>query len=192
MKKIFMALAGVCCMFFISCASTSFSNLSEFPLIESGELSSGRYIVLGEVTGTSNLSMTSDEYDKLIRNEYSYEPQNIQVNFHNDSGDYGFIGKQKNIKMNVFERSAALAEYKMIQTAKFNEADAIFGLKSNTVVEKNYRTVTVKTVVSGYAVKIKPDAGYTIKLPVEAAPEPVAAPVTDESDEAEDDGEIEE
>ena len=170
MKKLLFALAGACCLIFASCATTSFSNLSEFPLIESGELSSGRYIVLGEVTGASNLSMTNEEYAKLIKNEFSLEPQNVQVKFVNDSGDYGFIGKRANIKMNVFERSAALAEYKMIQTAKHNQADAIYCLKSNISVEKNYKNIIVKTVVTGYAVKIKPDSGYTIVVPVEETP----------------------
>lgn len=180
MKKLLFALAGACCLIFASCATTSFSNLSEFPLIESGELSSGRYIVLGEVTGASNLSMTNEEYAKLIKNEFSLEPQNVQVKFVNDSGDYGFIGKRANIKMNVFERSAALAEYKMIQTAKHNQADAIVFLKSNTTVETSYKTTFVKTVVSGYAVRIKPDSGYTIEVPVEEVPAPEAEAETEE------------
>ena len=36
--------------------------------------------------------------------------------------------------MNVFERSAALAEYDFIQTAKYNEADAIACFKSETTI----------------------------------------------------------
>lgn len=176
MRKIVLVLAGACCMLFASCASTSFSNFSEFPLIESGNLPSDRYIVMGTVSGASNLTMTAEEYNKLIKNEFDYEPQNVQVKFVNDSGDYGFIGKPVNIKMNVFERSVALAEYKMIQTAKHNQADAIYCLKSNISIEKNYKNIIVKTVVTGYAVKIKPDTGYTIVVPDEEdqAPEPEA------------------
>jgi uncharacterized protein YbjQ (UPF0145 family) len=167
-------------MLFASCASTSFSNFSEFPLIESGNLPSDRYIVMGTVSGASNLTMTAEEYNKLIKNEFAYEPQNVQVKFVNDSGDYGFIGKPVNIKMNVFERSVALAEYKMIQTAKHNQADAIVFLKSNTTVETSYKTTFVKTVVSGYAVRIKPDSGYTIEVPVEEVPAPEAETETEE------------
>ena len=182
MKKLSIFLTTLFCIFFISCASNSFNNLAEFPVIDSGELDSGRYIVLGEVTGSSSLSMTNDEYSKLIKNEFAYDPQNINVKFGNDTGSYGFVGKPKNIKMNVFERSAAIAEYQMIETAKYNEADAIICFKSYTSVIPTYRTTTVKTEVSGLAVKIKTDSGYSIKQPVVAYEEPAVSSTSEESE----------
>lgn len=184
MKKTLTVLAGLFCLFFISCASNSFGSLCEFPVIDSGDLASGRYIVMGEVTGSSYISMTNEEYNKLIKNEFAYDPQNISVKFENDTATYGFIGKPANIKLNVFERSAALAEYNLIQNAKYNEADALACFKSETTVSSDYHRTTVKTVVSGLAVKVKADSGYTIKLPVPEEPE---APVVDEASEEETD-----
>ena len=192
MKKIVLALTWAVCLLFASCASNHFNSFSEFPVIESGDLDSGRYIVLGEVSGASNLSMTNEEYSKLISNEFSYEPQNINVKFGNDSGEYGFIGKRATIKMNVFERSAALAEYKMIQTAKFNGADAIICFKSETKVENSYKTTIVKTYVSGLAVKVKADNGYSIKTPVEEVEAPAVEETEPESVSDSDDDEVSE
>ena len=190
MKKTLTALAGLFCLFFISCASNSFGSLCEFPVIDSGDLASGRYVVMGEVSGTSYISMTNDEYNKLIKNEFSYDPQNISVKFENDTATYGFIGKPANIKLNVFERAAALAEYDLIQNAKYNEADAIACLKSETTVSADYHRTTVKTVVSGFAVKVKADSGYTIKQRPVAAPAAPSVPeaeaeAADETDEVE-------
>ena len=155
MKKTLTALAGLFCLFFISCASNSFGSLCEFPVIDSGDLASGRYVVMGEVSGTSYISMTNDEYNKLIKNEFSYDPQNISVKFENDTATYGFIGKPANIKLNV-----------------------------------DYHRTTVKTVVSGFAVKIKADSGYTIKQRPVAAPAAPSVPeaeaeAADETDEVE-------
>ena len=177
MKKIILGVLGACCVLLASCASTNFNRLSAFPVIESGDLNSSRYIVLGEITASNSISMTNDEFSRLIKNEFAYEPQNIEVKFGNDTGDYGFIGKPVNIKMNVFERSAALAEYKLIELAKYNEADAILCFNSDTKVESNFRNTTVTTNVSGYAVKVKPDSGYTIKIPEPVVPE---APAVEE------------
>ena len=179
MRKILIALAGVCCLFFASCASASFYNLSEFPVIESANLPSDRYIVLGEVTGSSTIAMTKEEYSKLVNNEFAYEPQNIQVKFLNDTHDYGFVGKPAKIKMTVFETSQALAEYQLIQTAKYNEADAIICFKSTTTVEPGFKNTMVKTEVSGLAVKIKPDSGYSIKVPVVEQPVVEETPAED-------------
>ena len=69
MKKIAAALAGLCSLFFISCASNTFGSLCEFPLINSGDLASGRYIVMGEVTGENSLTMSNEEYNKFINGE---------------------------------------------------------------------------------------------------------------------------
>jgi len=186
MKKLFVAFASVLCLFLVSCASNSFGSLCEFPVIDSGDLASGRYIVMGEVTGTSYISMTNKEYNKLIENEFSYDPQNVSVNFENDTATYGFIGKPVNIKMNVFERSAALAEYDLIQTAKYNEADAIACFKSETTIIADSHRTTVKTVVSGLAVKVNTDSGYTIKLPVTEEPKApeVEETISEETEEA--------
>lgn len=184
MKKTLTVLAGLFCLFFISCASNSFGSLCEFSVIDSGDLASGRYIVMGEVTASSYISMTNEEYNKLIKNEFAYDPQNISVKFENDTANYGFIGKPANIKLNVFERSEALAEYQLIQNAKYNEADALACFKSETTVSSDYHRTTVKTVVSGLAVKVKADSGYTIKLP--EPEEPKAPEVSEEEAEVSD------
>ncbi len=189
MKKTLSVLAGLFCLFFISCASNSFGSLCEFPVIDSGDLASGRYIVMGEVTASSYISMTNEEYNKLIKNEFAYDPQNISVKFENDTANYGFIGKSANIKLNVFERSAALAEYDLIQTAKFNEADALACFKSETIISSEHGRTTVKTVVSALAVKVKADSGYSIKArPVNVEPAaPEAAEPEAEAEEADSD-----
>ena len=147
MKKIVLALLGAFSLLFVSCETTKLYNLNSFPVIDAGD--APRYVVLGEINASSCLSMTNDEFSKLVRNELSYEPQTIQAKFLNDTGDYGFIGKPVNIKMNVFERSAALAEYKLIEIAKLNEADAILCFKSETKVEPGFKNTMVTTNVSG-------------------------------------------
>lgn len=182
MKKIVLALLGAFSLLFVSCETTKLYNLNSFPVIDAGD--APRYVVLGEINASSCLSMTNDEFSKLVRNELSYEPQTIQAKFLNDTGDYGFIGKPVNIKMNVFERSAALAEYKLIEIAKLNEADAILCFKSETKVEPGFKNTMVTTNVSGYAVRVKPDSGYTIKLP--EPEEPKAPEVSEEEAEVSD------
>lgn len=172
MKKILPVIAGLFALLFVSCASNSFGSLCEFPLINSGDLSSGRYIVMGEVSASNSITMSNEEYSKLIKNEFAYDPQNISVKFGNDTATYGFVGKPVNIKMNVFERSAALAEYELIQDAKFNEADALACFKSETNISSEHNRTTVTTTVSALAVKVKADSGYSIKArPVNVEPE---------------------
>ena len=178
MKKILPAIAGLFGLLFVSCASNSFGSLCEFPLINSGDLSSGRYIVMGEVSASNSITMSNEEYSKLIKNEFAYDPQNISVKFGNDTATYGFVGKPVNIKMNVFERSAALAEYELIQDAKFNEADALACFKSETTVSSAHNRTTVTTTVSALAVKVKADSGYSIKARPDSD-EPAAPDVTE-------------
>ena len=85
MKKILPVIAGLFGLLFVSCASNSFGSLCEFPLINSGDLSSGRYIVMGQVSASNSLTMSNEEYSKLIKNEFAYDPQNISVKFANDT-----------------------------------------------------------------------------------------------------------
>lgn len=188
MKKILPAIAGLFGLLFVSCASNSFGSLCEFPLINSGDLASGRYIVMGEVTASNSITMSNEEYAKLIKNEFAYDPQNLSVKFGNDTATYGFIGKPVNIKMNVFERSAALAEYELIQDAKYNEADALACFKSETTISSEHNRTTVTTTVSALAVKVKADSGYSIKARP-AAVEAAAPEVTEAEAEADVDAE---
>ena len=84
-----------------------------------------------------------------------------------DTYNYGFIGKPAKLNMNVFEKGRAIAEYKLIDTARYNGADAVIATKATTSIKPQDRLTVIETTVSGFAVKIKPDAGYSIQEPVE-------------------------
>ena len=100
-----------------------------------------------------------------MNNEIAAEPKIITIKLHGDDGKYGFIGKPAKTKLSVFERADALAEYKLIELARFNKADAIICFNSTTDVVKDGANSILTTKVSGLAVRIKADEGYSIEYP---------------------------
>ena len=80
--------------------------------------------------------------------------------------------------------SSSTQDEMLIEIAKLNEADGILCFKSETKVEPGFKNTMVTTNVSGYAVRVKPDSGYTIKLP--EPEEPKAPEVSEEESEVSD------
>lgn len=167
MKKILLALACTSTLFLMSCASTPYATVTEFPEIEAGELPSSRYIILGEVSGVSSIYVKTSDLAKETEGEFEAEKKPYSTKIMTDTYNYGFIGKPAKLNMNVFEKGRAIAEYKLIDTARYNGADAVIATKATTSIKPQDRLTVIETTVSGFAVKIKPDAGYSIQEPVE-------------------------
>ena len=87
--------------------------------------------------------------------------------------------------MSIYERAQALAEYKLIEIARYNEADAIICFNSITEATRDGANVLLTTKASGVAVKIKADEGYSIKYPVDEVWDASAYEYTDEELDAE-------
>ena len=96
------------------------------------------------------------------------------------------------------ERAVAAAEYKLITTARYNDADAVICVNTDVEVENRGANIIISTKVSGLAIRIKPDEGYSISEYVPEVSTWNAAdfdlPEDEMEDEAEEDaeGEIEE
>ena len=186
MKKLTFLLTALTGFFFISCATTSsFANVSHFTELNSGSLPADRYIVLGEITAENTMIVATQDIAKEMENEISSEPKSIVIKALGDDGKYGFIGKPTKTKLNVFERAEALAEYKLIEIAKYNKADAIICFNSSSDIQNDKANTMITTKVSGLAVKIKADEGYSIEYPVADVWDASAYEYTDEELEAE-------
>lgn len=186
MKKIAFMLTALSALFFVSCATTSnYSNFSHFTELNPGSMSADRYIVLGEVTAENTMIVATEDIAKEMNNEISSEPKILTIKALGDDGKYGFIGKPGKYKLNIFERAEALAEYKLIELARYNKADAIICFNSLTETQRDGANTMLTTKVSGLAVRIKADEGYSIEYPIDEVWNPAEFEYTDEELEAE-------
>lgn len=166
MKKIGFLVIAIAGLLLVSCATTqSYPSVSHFTEFAPGAMPESRYIVLGEVSAENTVIVATEDITKEMLNEIAVEPKVITIKIHGDDGKYGFIGKPSKTKLNVFERAEALAEYKLIELARFNKADAIICFNSSTEVIKDGANSVLTTKVSGLAVRIKADDGYSIEYP---------------------------
>ena len=166
MKKIGLLLIAITGLLLVSCATTqSYPSVSRFTEFAPGAMPDSRYIVLGEISAENTVIVATEDITKEMLNEIAAEPKELTIKLHGDDGKYGFIGKPTKIKLNVFERADALAEYKLIELARFNKADAIICFNSTTDVVKDGANSILTTKVSGLAVRIKADEGYSIEYP---------------------------
>jgi hypothetical protein len=186
MKKICFLLAIASSLFLISCASThSYPTVAHFTELAPGSMPANRYIVLGEVSAENTLIVATEDITKEMENEISPEPKILSIKTMGDDRKYGFIGKPTKMKLNIYERAEALAEYKLIELAKYNKADAIICFNSSTEVQRDGSNTMLTTKVSGLAVRIVPDEGYAIEYPVADVWDKAAYEYTDEELEAE-------
>ena len=193
MKKIAVLLTAIAGLFFVSCATTStYSNVSHFTELNPGAMSADRYVVLGEITAENTMIVASEDIAKEMNNEISSEPKVLTIKALGDDGKYGFIGKPAKNKLSVYERAEALAEYKLIELAKYNKADAIICFNSSTDIQKDGTSTMLTTKVSGLAVRIKADEGYSIEYPSADVWDASAYEYTDDEIEAEASAEVEE
>ena len=181
MKKFGILLIAITGLFFVSCATTSnYANVAHFTELNASSLPSNRYIVLGEISAESTTIVAAEDIAKENENEIAAEPKVISIKLHGDDGKYGFIGKPTKTKLSIYERAQALAEYKLIEIARYNEADAIICFNSITEATRDGANVLLTTKASGVAVKIKADEGYSIKYPVDEVWDASAYEYTDE------------
>ena len=87
-----------------------------------------------------------------------------------DSGKYGFINSNIDTNMSIIDKAIAMATYKMIQAAKYNNADTvIYVTTTTTIVPNTYKAFSKESFViakvSGLAVKIKTDSNVQVKIP---------------------------
>ena len=166
MKKIGLLLIAITGLFLVSCASTSsYPSFAHFTELAPGSMPANRYVVLGEVTAENTLIVATEDIAKEIQNEISPEPKILSIKAMGDDGKYGFIGKPTKTKLSVYERAEALTEYKLIELAKFNKADAIICFNISTEIQKDGSNTMLTTKASGLAVRIKADEGYSIEYP---------------------------
>ena len=166
MKKIGLLVIAITGLLLVSCATTqSYPSVSRFTEFAPGAMPANRYIVLGEVSAENTVIVATEDITRELNNEIAAEPKIITIKLHGDDGKYGFIGKPAKTKLSVFERADALAEYKLIELARFNKADAIICFNSTTDVVKDGANSILTTKVSGLAVRIKADEGYSIEYP---------------------------
>ena len=104
----------------------------------------------------------------------------LKIKLHGYEGKDVFIGKPAKTKLSVFERADALAEYKLIELARFNKADAIICFNSSTEIMKDGANSILTTKASGLAVRIKADEGYSIEYPAPDTWNPADFEYTDE------------
>ena len=167
MRKFGILLTAVTSLFLISCASTpSYPNISQFAELAPGSLPANRYVVLGEVSAENTMIVATEDIAREAANEISSEPKILTIKSIGDDGKYGFIGKPAKTKLSIFERAEALAEYKLIELARYNKANAIICFNSSTEVQKDGSNTMLTTKVSGLAVRIKADDGYSIEYPL--------------------------
>ena len=166
MKKFGILLIAITGLLLVSCATTqSYPSVSHFTEFAPGSLPENRYIVLGEISVENTVIVATDDITKEMANEIAVEKKLLTVKVHGDDGKYGFIGKPAKVKLSVFERADALAEYKLIELARFNKADAIICFNSSTEIMKDGANSILTTKASGLAVRIKADEGYSIEYP---------------------------
>ena len=190
MKKICSLLAIASSLFLISCASThSYPTVAHFTELAPGSMPANRYIVLGEVSAENTLIVATEDITKEMENEISPEPKILSIKTMGDDGKYGFIGKPTKMKLNIYERAEALAEYKLIELAKYNKADAIICFNISTEMQRDGANTMLTTKASGLAVRIVADEGYSIEYPVSDVWNPSEYEYTDEELEAEADAE---
>ncbi len=161
----------------LSCASNQAITYRAMPeaTLDLGSLSRDQYIILGQVSGTSSITVKSSD---LLHDSKAYALGESKVNSYTirgDSGNYGFIGNANQKNLTVRERAVALATYRMIETAQYNGADAILYV-STSLTEENASDSSLSTetrlrvTTTGLAVKLKADEGCTIELPPSQLP----------------------
>ena len=166
MKKLALCILSCAVILLASCASApKVSNLSSMAEIAPGSLPADRYIVLGEVSGETTFVVKSEDLAKEYKNAHSSEPTAFVPVIPADKGDYGFIGKSVSSDLSILERATASAEYKLIELARYNKADAVICVNRDIEVEDNTKNTMITVKVTGLAVRIKADEGYSIEYP---------------------------
>ena len=175
--KAFFTVLAACAVTAVSCASVGKETYSVMPgsEVNLAALPKDSYVILGTVSGESSVKASVSDIDRVRKNRSTNLFEYNTFTLEGDNGNYGFIGKVKE-NMSVEERAEALASYKMIELARYNKADAVICVNSVTEIipDEGFMasSCTVKSKVSGIAVKFNADKGAVIEYPPEPEPEP--------------------
>ena len=182
MKKILKTLAlavsaAVLSFTAISCASTQPHTYRVMPeaQLDLGSLSRDQFIIVGQVSGTSSVTVKTADLTNDEKNFAYKESKWNNYTILGDNGNYGFVGKANTKNLTVQERAIALATYRMVETAQFNGADAVLYVQTTVNVEDAAASIMnnekkIRVTVTGLAIKLKADSGYEIKLPPSQEP----------------------
>ena len=175
--KAFFTVLAACAVTAVSCASVGKETYSVMPgaEVDLASLPKDSYVILGTVAGESSVKASVSDIEKVRKNRATSFFEYNTFTLEGDNGNYGFVGKVKE-NMSVEERTEALAAYKMIELARYNKADAVICVSTVTEIipDEGFMasSCTVKSKVSGIAIKFNADKGAVIEYPPEPEPEP--------------------
>ena len=121
-------------------------------------LNSDEYIILGRVSGTASVSAPKKAFERERKSlATARQPEFVTV-LRGDTGNYGFIGESLKETMSSTEKAVALATYDMLDTARYNKADALLCVTREVAVESSGTKSIITATVSGVAVRLKTPA----------------------------------
>ncbi len=168
----------------LSCASTP-RTTSVTMQEASVTLQREQYVILGRITESATVIAATSALEREEKNLATGAKEINDTVLDGDNGNYGFIGTNIPSNLTIKEKAVALATYKLLELAKFNEADAVLYVTQNISVkqESTFRS-RVTATVSALAVQVKADADAKLPAPPTPAAENVLT-VGDESNHAE-------
>ncbi len=172
MKKVFykVTLALFISALFVSCASIPSGTKAT---MEETQVSLNRdqYTIIGRITESATVIASNSAIKREVKNYATGIKEINKASLKGDDGNYGFIGSNIPSNMSVKERAIALATYKLLNVAKYNNADAlIYVTQDISVKRESGAKSSVTATVSALAVKVKADVEAEIPV-VETIPE---------------------
>lgn len=171
-KVLFLATA-ILSILSISCATTKVQTINstiQEAQLDLGSLPRDQYVIIGKVEGEGRITAKTSTINKQIRS--NAEGLQVYNNYEvsGDNGKYGFINSEIDTNMSIIDKAIAMATYKMIQAAQYNNADTvIYVTTTTTIVPNTYKSLSKESFViakvSGLAVKIKTDSNIQVKIP---------------------------
>lgn len=183
MKPTIVTMIAACTLaaLSMSCATVTRTTAITMPEVQLdlSSLPKEQYVIIGKMTESASVVASTNAIAQEKKRFALGEKAVNSATVSGDSGNYGFIGGLFKENMTVQERAVALATNKLLDLARYNEADAMLYVTTQVTTQKESGSKSrVTATVSGYAVKITPDA--EAKYP-QLLKEEEAAPVADES-----------
>ena len=166
MKKLFTLCAAVLTLAACSTVPPAENLTMQEAELNLSSLKRDEYVILGRIAGEATATISSATLKSDIKKRTSGEPTAYSTVFPGDSGHYGFVGTKAATNMGITEKITAMATYNMLNTAKFNDADAVLYVTRQLQVTERGSKSVVTAKVSGVAIQLKADEGVEIKYPV--------------------------
>ncbi len=166
MKKILFPFFAILSLAFLSCASAPIKNIYHYPEIDLDDLSSDKYEILGEITEDAKITVKKSDLNNEQKNLNSPELALTYIPAIGDNGNYGFIDKDSEKYLTLFDRALALAEFKLIEVAEYNHADALTCVRSNVKAVEINSQIVIAAYVTAYAVKLTVPSKNKIERPI--------------------------